>query len=122
VITSTDVKQRYPAMASVSDNTINVAIHDTECFFDLARWGCLYTKGHCALVAHMVSAEAAAELGAPGQTGTPSSISADGVSASFATYTPVSFGEAFYMSTPYGLTYLNLVKIVGSGASCVCGV
>jgi hypothetical protein len=122
VITSTEVKQRYPALASVSDNDINVAINDTECFFDLTRWGCLYTKGHCALVAHMITVEMSAETGAPAQIGTPASMSADGVSVSFATYTPTNFGEAFYMSTPYGLTYLNLMKIVGSGATCVCGV
>ena len=121
MISSTDVKQRYPELAAVSDNVINLAITDTTDFFDLARWGNFYTKGHCALVAHIVFGEQSATLGASAKSGALSGQSADGVSVSYAVYTPLNYNESYYMSTPYGATYLSLVKIVGSGATCVCG-
>lgn len=120
-ITSSDVKTRYPELSAIDNNVFNALISDTSAMFNLTRWATFYTAGHCALVAHYASLGSGQSSGLKGVSGQASSKSVDGVSVSYAIYQPSSFSEAFFASTPYGQMYLMLYKMVGKGASCVCG-
>lgn len=118
--TAAEIKARYPALVTIPDATVDVAIGDAVPWFDVCRWGAFYAQGFAAFVAHMLTVDKAnAAGGASGAAGPVSSKAVGDVSVSYATPTDVTTGDAYYMRTGYGQRYLVLRRMVGTGAVAV---
>ena len=123
-ITPDDITNRFPEFSGVDSAIITTYIDDTKCNFDVDRWGCLYARGHSLYVAHLMSVYGvsgiSAETASDGGGGPVTSQAADGVSRSYAAYTPGSASDSFLMQTKYGQEYLSLRNSVGTGGVAIC--
>lgn len=110
-ITVSDFKVRFPEFATQDDARIQMFLDDAYLLLNECYWGDHYELGIYYRTAHYLSSAIKTEAsgGSGGGGGGPvSSKSVDGSSVSYATYSPSSSDDAFYSSTPYGVTYLSL--------------
>lgn len=118
--TSSEIKQRYPAFASVPDATIQMAVGDALPWFDEIRWGDFYAQGVAAFVAHMLAQDqASAKSSSAGSAGPVAMKKVGDVQVQYAIPTFSKATDSFYASTPYGQRYLQLRRLVGLGAVAV---
>lgn len=121
-LTVSEFRARFSEFDSVSDQEIQNAINDTLCSFDQDRWDCQYKRGHSLYVAHMLELRNQ-QLGGNGSSSGMDSLSgetADGVSASYAVYTPENALDSFFLGTSYGREYMMLLRTVGIGGIALC--
>jgi len=111
LIVPADVKSRFTEFSATADAQIQTLIDDTECWFDLERWACFYTRAHCLYIAHLLTVDSRRAGGASGSTFPLASKGVDGVSAGYAVPTPGDMTESFLMSTSYGLEYLRILSV-----------
>lgn len=117
--TASEIKARYPALASVSDATVNIAIADAEPWFDAERWGAFYAQGVAAFVAHMLTADQAAAKNASAAAGPIQSKKVGDVQVAYAPTAYRKDTDATFATTIYGQRYLQLRRLVGMGAVAV---
>lgn len=117
--TTAEIKARYPALASIPDATVNAAIADAVPWFDEARWGAFYSQGFAAFVAHMLVQDQAAAKGQAGASGPVSKKKVGDVEVDYSTPTAAKAQDALFMTTVYGQRYLQLRRMVGTGAIAV---
>ncbi len=121
-LTVPEFRARFPEFVDppVTDDQIQALIDDTLCNFDQERWDCLYKRGHSLYVAHLLTVTSGQQAGNGGSVGLDAAQSkaVDGVSVSYATYTPDNFNDAFFAGTSYGREYLMMRDKVGIGAVC----
>lgn len=118
--TVAEIKARYPALASIPDPTVQIAIDDAACMFNEARWGCLYAQGLAAYVAHQLTVEQRAAAGGSAAAAGPMTAKRVGeVQYSYAAGQFTKATDAFYATTAYGQKYLQLRRLAGIGAAAV---
>ena len=121
-LTVSEFRARFPEFDSASDSEVQSFINDTLCSFDQSRWDCFYKRGHSLYVAHLLSLRSQQSEGNSGTSGMDSvqNEAADGVSVSYATYTPSNSNESFFMGTSYGRAYIMLLRSGGIGGIAIC--
>jgi hypothetical protein len=118
--TASEIKTRYPALASISDPAVDLAIADAVPWFDVSRWGSFYAQGFAAFVAHMLTADQAAAKSASGGAAGP--VIEKKVGDVGIKYAPTAYRkdtDAQFATTIYGQRYLQLRRMVGMGAVAV---
>lgn len=117
--TAAEIKARYPALSTIADPVIEVAIADAVPWFDADRWGAFYAQGFAAFVAHMVVADQRAAAGnAAGASGLMTSKKVGDVEVQYAA-PAVSIADVAFASTSYGQRYLQLRRLIGIGGISV---
>jgi len=114
-------KAIFPELCDVGSNVVEAFAQEVENYLCPDSWGSCYDTACRYLIAHEIALskqrqEAAA--GAVAGGGTIQSVSADGLSVSFAVpqfATQGSIDETLYARTPYGLKYLQLRE------NCIAG-
>jgi len=119
-LTVSEFKARFPEFDSTSSSQVQYLIADTLCNFDQERWDCLYKRGHSLYVAHILTLRGEQTGGNTGSLDAVQSESADGVSVSYAAYTPSTLTESFMSGTSYGREFLLLWRSVGIGGTALC--
>lgn len=109
MITSAQVKTKFPEFASIDDATITMII-DEGSIFITSRYGkfediCLYYY-----VAHNLTIQQNQSDGDSSSSQTIGSEAVGNVSTSYANPTLDNSDDAFYMSTSYGQKYLEFRK------------
>ena len=110
-------KIRFPEFVSVDDARIQLFIDDAIVILNESYWGEKYDLGLYYLVAHYLILGDTTEAGSSSSIGPVSSKSVDGVSISYAQFTPTNEADALLFSTVYGQRYLALRKTLGVPAS-----
>lgn len=125
VITVEDFRARFPEFDDprASDAQVQAAIEDTECEFNIDRWGCAYTRGHSLLVAHLLILSERRQSSNSAAGAAPAlqanSKSADSVSIGYNSKGAESSMEEYYKSTNYGQEYLMLLEQVKAPGAVV---
>lgn len=117
--TVAEVKARVPALATVADPTIQLAIDDAACLFNEVRWGCYYAQGVACYVGHIVLTEQKAASGTAAAAGPVTGKRVGDVQVNYATAVFTKATDAFFATTPYGQRYMMLRRLVGIGALAV---
>jgi hypothetical protein len=111
----------FPALASVDDATVQNNLDSAECVLDETTWGCTLPEAQLYLAAHQIAwhqnIQAASSVDGNGNVitnptaGNLTSASDGPLSVSYGKSLQSSSGnphDAYYSSTPYGITYLQL--------------
>ncbi len=123
-ITIADFRARFPEFNDpvATDAQVEAAIEDTQCNFDIDKWGCHYKRGHSLYVAHYLTIQSSRSAG--GSSGASPSLQAtsksvDGVSVSYNASAASSNSDEWFKSTGYGQEYLMLLGVVAVPAVLV---
>lgn len=114
--TIADFKLRFPEFSAVPDERIQLALDDTCGFLSEDAFGGCWSRAAAYYAAHTLQlalrATAAVEGGgdAPTQSGSVVSSGADGLSISFASFTPDSETTAWLNTTAYGKQFLIIAN------------
>lgn len=118
-ITPATLKLRFPEVATVSDDRLQLFIDDAALVLNESFWGTKYDLGLSYLTMHYYTV---ATKEADGQAGSVAGVSArsvDGSSLSYNVSTGGNQSDTFYSSTSYGQRYLVLLRTLGVGAYVV---
>ncbi len=124
VITPETVQARYPGLMDYSNSesvdVLTLAIEDAGLDIDEDLWDEWFSRGMCALAAHLTTERLpAGEEGAQGSMDAINSVSADGVTTSFTVPSDIPPQLARYYSTSYGRTFVELMQRLFAGAHIV---
>lgn len=109
-LTIEEFRARFDAFCTLSDAKVQAMIEDTQCNFDIQKWGCNYKRAHSLYVAHFLA------LGTLRSKGNTSPIlqgiskSADGLSVSYSSNSSSNNSHEFLKTTNYGQEYLMLLE------------
>ena len=113
-VTPTTFKVRFPEFASETDARIQLFLDDAVLILNEAYWDVKYDLGVNYYTAHKLAlankTEASGGSGSSGGGGRVSGKAVDGVSISYAVFTPDDGTEAYFAQTAYGREYWALMK------------
>ena len=118
-ITPADFRARFPEFASLLDPYIQQFIDDAILFLDETRFNIYYNYACLYYVAHNIYMAQQQSKGTVNVTGALSGASVGDTSASFASYAPQNYTDAYFSQTNYGIQYLRFATLAGAGGFIV---
>jgi hypothetical protein len=102
-----------------SDVTVQYYLDLAETHVVEAKWGKWYDEGHAAYAAHLLELSLRRQKSGGGNQSSSnvSSKRADGLAVSYAVGQSSGTSETWYLSTPYGARYWQLLQLVGIPAA-----
>jgi hypothetical protein len=120
-VTPADFIVNFPAFAAETPARIQSFIDRADPFFDVARWGDLYSEGLGNFVAHSLFQAnlAASNPGSVGTSGLAIKKKVGDVEVGYSDAIQTKVLSNPYLKTAYGQQYLYLLRTVGIGATAV---
>lgn len=114
IVTPANIKKYFPEFKDLDDEFIQLYIEEALIQIDERRWGVYYRLGVLYLTAHLIAMANRTSSGiSPG--GIVSSESVGDTSVSYAVPGGITTDNYYFSQTPYGIRYLELARIPGSG-------
>lgn len=125
-MTPAEFKAAFPEFAALADAAVQTVIDASAPFFDLLRWDDLLPAGvgnwvaHTLLTARMNSLSTTAQMAGGADESAAISKRAGDTEIKWSPAVALFYAQARpYASTAYGRVYLDLARMVGSGATAV---
>lgn len=111
------VREVAPEFTTTADGIVDAMLERAARRLDSTEWADLYTDGCVYLAAHLLTLRARASAGSLGAGPVVAQGTGD-LSVAYGAVVGVIGDDAKYATTPYGIEYLNLRRLIATPGFC----